>query len=55
VLQNPYKMGYVGVQVMLDHLAGKTVPANIDTGATLLTKDNLDSAEVKELLDHTVQ
>ncbi len=55
VLQNPYQMGYIGVKVMLDHLAGKTVPANIDTGATLLTKDNLDSAPVKELLSHTVQ
>jgi ribose transport system substrate-binding protein len=55
VLQNPYQMGYLGVKVMLDHLAGKTVPTNIDTGATLLTKDNLDSAPVKELLSHTVQ
>jgi ribose transport system substrate-binding protein len=55
VLQNPYQMGYLGVKVMLDHLAGKTVSTNVDTGATLLTKDNLDSAPVKELLSHTVQ
>jgi ribose transport system substrate-binding protein len=55
VLQNPYQMGYLGVKVMLDHLAGKTVSTNIDTGATLLTKDNLDSAPVKELLSNTVQ
>ena len=55
VLQNPYQMGYVGVNTMLSHLAGKAVPANIDTGATLLTLDNLDSAPVKELLAHTVQ
>ena len=55
VLQNPYEMGYQGVKVMLDQLAGKTVPANIDTGATLLTKENLDSPPVKELLNHTVQ
>jgi ribose transport system substrate-binding protein len=55
VLQNPYAMGYLGVNTMLSHLAGQAVPANIDTGATLLTRDNLDSAPVKELLAHTVQ
>jgi len=55
VLQNPFQMGYLGVKVMLDHLDGKPVPANIDTGATLVTKDNLDSPAVKALLDHTVQ
>ena len=55
VLQNPYQMGYIGVNTMLNHLAGHAVPANVDTGATLLTLDNLDSAPVKELLAHTVQ
>jgi len=55
VLQNPYAMGYLGVNTMLSHLAGQAVPATIDTGATLLTRDNLDSAPVKELLAHTVQ
>jgi ribose transport system substrate-binding protein len=55
VLQNPYQMGYLGVNTMLSHLAGQSVPTNIDTGATLLTKDNLDSPSVKLLLAHTVQ
>jgi ribose transport system substrate-binding protein len=55
VLQNPYMMGYLGVNTMLDHLAGKDVPANVDTGSTLVTKENLDSGPVKELLAHTVQ
>lgn len=54
VLQDPYTMGYQGVKVMLDHLAGKTVPTNIDTGTVLLTKDNQDTPAVKTLLAHTV-
>jgi ribose transport system substrate-binding protein len=54
VLQYPYQMGYQGVKVMLDHLAGKTVPDKVDTGATLVTKENFDSPAVKELRDHTV-
>lgn len=55
ILQNPYKIGYEGVRVMLDHLDKKPVPATVDTGAILVTKDNLDSPAVKELLAHTVQ
>jgi ribose transport system substrate-binding protein len=54
VLQDPYNMGYLGVKTMLDHLAGKTVPSNIDTGTVLLTKDNQDTPAVKTLLSHTV-
>ncbi|MGA2052260.1 MAG: substrate-binding domain-containing protein [Opitutales bacterium] len=54
VLQDPYTMGYDGVNTMLDFLAGKTVPTNIDTGTVLLTKDNQDTPAVKALLAHTV-
>jgi ribose transport system substrate-binding protein len=54
VLQDPYTMGYDGVNTMLAFLAGKTVPSNIDTGTVLLTKDNEDTPTVKTLLSHTV-
>jgi ribose transport system substrate-binding protein len=50
VVQNPFKMGYLGVRTMVDHLQGKKVEARIDTGVIIVTPDNLDSAEVKELL-----
>jgi ribose transport system substrate-binding protein len=50
VLQNPKKIGYEGVRVMLDYLAKKTVDPVIDTGAALATKDNLDSADTQALL-----
>jgi ribose transport system substrate-binding protein len=55
LIQNPYGMGYQGVNAMLDSLAGKTVPANIDTGATFVTKDNMDTPDVKKLLDSMKQ
>ncbi len=54
VLQDPYTMGYKGVNSMLDFLAGKKVEPMVDTGAVLLTKDNLNTPAVKALLDHTV-
>ncbi len=50
VLQNPMKMGYLGVKTMVAHLRGETVPKVIDTGVTLVTAENMDSPEVKALL-----
>ena len=50
VVQNPYKMGYEGVKTLVAHLDGKEVPRQIDTGATLVTRDNMEMPQVKELL-----
>jgi ribose transport system substrate-binding protein len=51
VLQNPMRMGYLGVKTMVDHLRSQTVEKRIDTGATLATKENVDQPEMKELLE----
>ncbi|MBU4200981.1 MAG: substrate-binding domain-containing protein [Verrucomicrobia bacterium] len=51
VLQNPIRMGYLGVKTMVEHLRGQTVEKRIDTGATLATKENMDQPEIKELLE----
>lgn len=50
VVQNPFKMGEVGVRTLLDHLAGKPVEKRIDTGCVVATADNMESADVKPLL-----
>jgi ribose transport system substrate-binding protein len=50
VVQNPFKMGYLGVKTMVDHLRGTGVERRIDTGVVMVTPENLDSAEMKELL-----
>jgi ribose transport system substrate-binding protein len=50
VLQNPRKMGYEGVKTVVDKLAGKPVERRIDTGVKLLTKDNVDTPEMQELI-----
>jgi ribose transport system substrate-binding protein len=50
VVQDPMKMGYLGVKTMVDHLRGKSVARRIDTGVTLVTPANLDSTRVKELV-----
>jgi ribose transport system substrate-binding protein len=50
VLQNPYKMGYEAVKAMVAKLDGQTPPRVIDTGVKLLTRENLDTPEMQQLL-----
>ncbi len=51
IIQNPYRMGYDGVKTLADKLNGKEPPRRIDTGVTLVTKENLDSPEVQRLIN----
>ncbi len=50
VVQNPMRMGYDGVMMMFRHLRGEPVPERIDTGVTLVTKENMDDPEVSALI-----
>src|SRR5215471_17991717 len=50
VLQNPFKMGYEGVKAMVEKLNGQTPQRRLDTGVQLLTKDNLDTPAMQELI-----
>lgn len=50
VVQDPYKMGYEGVQAVVMAIKGQPVEKRIDTGVTLITRDNLDDPAIKELL-----
>lgn len=50
LLQNPVKMGYLGVTSAVDHLDKKPVEAKVDSGAVFVTKDNLNTDEVKAVL-----
>ena len=51
VLQNPVKMGYLSVMRLVDHLRGKQVPKRIDTGVVVATPENMNSTDIKELLN----
>jgi ribose transport system substrate-binding protein len=51
VLQNPFKMGFEGVKTMVSKLKGETPPRVLDTGVKLLTKQNLETPEMQELLN----
>ncbi|MBW3629248.1 MAG: substrate-binding domain-containing protein [Gemmatimonadetes bacterium] len=51
VVQNPVRMGYLGVKTMVAHLKGETVEKRVDTGVMMVTPDNLEAPEVKELIN----
>jgi ribose transport system substrate-binding protein len=50
VVQNPVFMGYKGVMTMVEHLQGKPVQKRIDTGVMIVTPENMEQPEARELL-----
>jgi len=50
VLQNPVKMGYLGVLEIVKAIRGEKIPERIDTGVTVATRENMDMPEIKALL-----
>jgi ribose transport system substrate-binding protein len=50
VVQNPFNMGYLGVKSMVESLLGRAVEKRVDTGVTVVTKDNLESADIQTLI-----
>ncbi|MBM3902986.1 MAG: substrate-binding domain-containing protein [Verrucomicrobia bacterium] len=50
VVQDPLKMGYLGVMTLVQHLRGKPVEKRVDTGVSLVTKANMNEPEMAELL-----
>lgn len=51
VVQSSYKMGYLGVKYAYDASIGKKkIPDSVDTGYLLVTKDNIDSQDAKNVL-----
>ncbi len=50
VLQDPVKMGYLGVKSVVQHLRGEKVPAQVDTAIVMATPENVDHPEVQSLI-----
>ena len=50
VVQDPVKMGYLSVKTLVAHIKGEPIERRIDTGVRLITPEELDNPEVRELL-----
>jgi ribose transport system substrate-binding protein len=48
-------MGYDGVKIALAASKGEQVPASVDTGVTVITKANMNSARSQELLNPRIK
>ncbi len=51
VVQNPMRMGYLGVKTAVAVLRGEKVEPMIDTGVGFVTKDNMNDPDVAELVN----
>lgn len=54
VVQDPFRMGYDGVKTALAASKGEKVEAFVDTGANLITGENMSGARAQELLNPKV-
>jgi ribose transport system substrate-binding protein len=50
VVQDPFRMGFEGIKTALAASKGEKVPENVDTGANVITKENMNTERSKELL-----
>lgn len=50
VVQNPFRMGYEATRAIGLKLSGQTPPRTLDSGARLILREDLDKADVRELL-----
>jgi ribose transport system substrate-binding protein len=51
VLQNPMRMGELGVRTIVAQLQGKPVEKRVDTGVFVATPENMNTPEMQELLN----
>ena len=51
IVQNPYKMGYLGVTMLVNYIHGKPQVKRVDTGATLVTPANIKQPKIQKLVN----
>lgn len=50
ILQNPYAMAYLSVRYARNLVDGESIASAIDTGATLVTKDNINDSDIQLIM-----
>jgi len=54
IIQDPFKIGYLGVKNIVQHLKGQEIEKRTDTGVVLVTADKLQDPRYKDMLSSTV-
>jgi ribose transport system substrate-binding protein len=55
VVQDPVRMGYVGVKTIVSHIKGEKVERRIDTGVRVVSLSDMQNPEIKELVEPDLQ
>jgi ribose transport system substrate-binding protein len=55
VVQRPFEMGYLSIKTLVAHIRGQSVERRIDTGSSLVTKDNVDTPDIQALVKPDLQ
>lgn len=55
VVQNPVKMGYLGVKSMVQILNGEAIEKRIDTGVAFVEREDLDDPDMQELVNPDIE
>jgi ribose transport system substrate-binding protein len=55
VVQNPFKMGYESTKAVIAKLKGQPIPADMDSGAVLVRREDLEKPQIKALLYPDIQ
>nr|MDE6781866.1 substrate-binding domain-containing protein [Ruminococcus sp.] len=53
ILQNPYNAGYISVRYANDLINGQNIAGSVDTGATFVTKDNINNSDIQLIMNPT--
>jgi len=51
IVQDPFKMGYLGVKAAVDAMHGKPVEKRVDTGVYVVTKENLNDPMIQKIIN----
>ncbi len=50
IVQDPFKMGYLGVKAAMEAIAKRPVEKRIDTGVYVITAENMETTEMRRVL-----
>jgi ribose transport system substrate-binding protein len=54
VVQDPFRIGYDAIQTALAASRGEHVPSDVEVGADLITRANMNSARSQELIKQKI-
>lgn len=50
IVQDPFRMGYEGTKFAIKAIRKEPIPKRVDTGVTVVTKENLEQPDIQKLL-----